>query len=225
MSQTRVRLNNLSTQKVTGRSLRLSRLSRKRFPFPSAAVTAAAVYIEDVFNTYLYTGNGSTVTITNDTTTNATYYPVAVNATTGTLATIYTANPDLTFNPSTGIYTYGTGTFVQLNSYRESSASPSITANTLTIDLSTGTVFTVALNSNINTFTITNIASGTNVSLVTLVFIADGSVRTVTWPVAFKWPSGTAPTLTTTNGQRDVFTFFTSDGGTTWLAFTSGQNL
>jgi hypothetical protein len=30
-----------------------------------ASVSAAPVYVEDVFSTYLYTGNGSTQTITN----------------------------------------------------------------------------------------------------------------------------------------------------------------
>jgi hypothetical protein len=61
--------------------------------------------------------------------------------------------------------------------------------------------------------------------LLTLVFTMDGTARTVSWPVSFYWPGGTAPTLTSTNGKKDVFTFFTSDGGTTWLAFISGQNL
>ena len=165
------------------------------------------------------------MTITNDITTNATYYPVAASATTGTLSTVYTANPDLTYNPSTGIYTYGTNTIVQLNAYRELSASPAITANALTIDLYTGTVFAVNLNANINTFTISNVATTGNVSLFTLVFTADGTLRTVAWPVSFDWPSGTAPTLTSANGKRDVFTFFTNDGGTNWYSFISGQNL
>jgi hypothetical protein len=39
-----------------------------------------------------------------------------------------------------------------------------------------------------------------------------------------KWPSGTAPTLTTTSGKFDVFSFLSYDYGTTWLAFNAGQN-
>ena len=39
-----------------------------------------------------------------------------------------------------------------------------------------------------------------------------------------KWPSGTAPTLTTTRGKFDVFSFLSYDYGTTWLAFNAGQN-
>ena len=39
-----------------------------------------------------------------------------------------------------------------------------------------------------------------------------------------KWPSGTAPTLTTTSGKFDVFSFLSYDYGTSWLAFNAGQN-
>jgi hypothetical protein len=39
-----------------------------------------------------------------------------------------------------------------------------------------------------------------------------------------KWPSGTAPTLTTTRGKLDVFSFLSYDYGVTWLAFNAGQN-
>ena len=82
----------------------------------------------------------------------------------------------------------------------------------------------MALNANITTLTISNPpASGTGIGF-TLVFTADGTARTVTWPASVKWDSGTAPTLTSTNGKKDVFTFVTLDAGTTYLAFVSGQN-
>ena len=42
--------------------------------------------------------------------------------------------------------------------------------------------------------------------------IQDGTgTRTITWNAVFKWPSGTAPTLTTTAAARDILTFV-SDG-------------
>jgi hypothetical protein len=41
--------------------------------------------------------------ITNDTTTNATYYPVWANATSGAMTTAYVSSTKLTFNPSTGV--------------------------------------------------------------------------------------------------------------------------
>lgn len=104
-------------------------------------------------------------------------------------------------------------------------AAPTISSNTLTINLTSATLFDVALDSNITTLTLSNIqASGYSSSFV-LIFTADGTSRTVVWPASFKWPSGTAPTITSTSGKKDVFVFFTIDGGTTWQAFISGQNL
>ena len=44
-------------------------------------------------------------TVTDDTTTNATYYPLLANQTTGNLATEYTSSTKLSFNPSTGLMT------------------------------------------------------------------------------------------------------------------------
>jgi hypothetical protein len=48
------------------------------------------------------TVGGGSLTIANDTTTNATYYPTFSTTTSGTLSTITVSNSKLTFNPSTG---------------------------------------------------------------------------------------------------------------------------
>jgi hypothetical protein len=102
---------------------------------------------------------------------------------------------------------------------------PTISSGTLTLDLNTATVFDVALNANITTLTISNVqASGRSSSFV-LILTADGTARSVTWPASFLWPSGLTPTLTSTNNKKDVFVFFTIDGGTTYQAFISGQSL
>lgn len=101
---------------------------------------------------------------------------------------------------------------------------PSISSGTLTLDLNTATVFDVSLNANISTLTLQNVQTSGRSSSFIIIFTADGTARSVSWPASFKWPSGTAPTITSTNGQKDVFTFFTVDGGSTWQAFISGQN-
>lgn len=45
-------------------------------------------------------------------------------------------------------------------------------------------------------------------SLVVITIIQGGAGSfTITWPASVKWSAGTAPTLTTTAGKRDVFTF------------------
>ena len=107
---------------------------------------------------------------------------------------------------------------------KETKTAPSISTNTLTIDCSAGNVFAVSLNANITTLSFSNVpASGTAYGL-TLAFTADGTARTVTWGASVKWPGGTAPTLTSTSGKVDTFVLTTWDGGTTWYAFTGGQN-
>jgi hypothetical protein len=111
------------------------------------------------------------------------------------------------------------------NNSAEVSATATISAGTLALNLNTATVFTVALNSNITSITISNVQLSGRASSFVLMFTADGTARSVTWPASFNWPGGTAPTLTATNGKEDVFTFFTTNGGTNWQAFISGQSL
>lgn len=111
------------------------------------------------------------------------------------------------------------------NNSSETSSNPTISSGTLTLNLNTSAVFNVSLNANITTLTLQNVQTSGRTSSFVLVFTADGTARSVTWPGTFYWPGGIAPTITSTNGKEDVFTFFTTDGGTTWLAFISGQNL
>jgi len=115
--------------------------------------------------------------------------------------------------------------YTALKAVSETYSSPAITSGTLTIDLSAGTVFNVTNNADITTFTIANAASG-QASAFTLFLKGDGTTpgHAQTWPTNVKWPSGLAPTLTTTNGKVDVLTFVSNDGGTTWFGFVAGQN-
>lgn len=128
----------------------------------------------------------------------------------------YATNYDLYLNPNGGS--------VFTKSVRETRTAPTISAGTLTLDCSAGSVFAVSLNANITTLTISNPpVSGFGYTML-LQFTADGTARTVTWPAAVKWANGVAPTLTSTNGKIDIFTLTTHDGGTTWFASTVGQN-
>lgn len=113
------------------------------------------------------------------------------------------------------------GTF---KNYKEIYASPAISTGELTLDLSTGNIFNVSLNASITIMTITNIPSSSFAANFTLIFTADGTPRAVAWAPSIKWPSGTAPTLTSTNGKKDTFAFITTDGGTNWYGFVGGQN-
>ncbi len=109
-------------------------------------------------------------------------------------------------------------------SVTESKATPIITANTLTLNLSSAVLFNVNLNSNITTFTLTNVPTSPKVYSFALQLSADGTSRSVVWPTGTRWSGASTPILTTTAGKVDTFTFLTHDGGSNWFAFTNNQN-
>lgn len=119
----------------------------------------------------------------------------------------------------------GTITNASLRSFREFITNPTISAGTLTLDLSQGSVFYVTHNANITTLTISNpvTTNSSSVQAFTLVLLYTATPYTISWG-SIKWPSATAPTLTAGAGKFDVFTFVTYDGGTTWFGFVGGQN-
>jgi hypothetical protein len=80
------------------------------------------------------------------------------------------------------------------------------------------------LNAAITTLTISNPPASGSGGAFTLILTADGTARAITWGGAVKWPGGTPPTLTSTLNKIDVFTFVTTDGGTSYYGFNSGQN-
>ena len=91
------------------------------------------------------------------------------------------------------------------------------------MNLANGNVFSIELTANC-TLSFSNVP-GSNVVSVTIAIVQGGSGSyTVTWPTGTIWPGGTAPTLTTTVGHVDVITMLTMNNGTTWRAFTAGQN-
>ena len=107
----------------------------------------------------------------------------------------------------------------------DKSTSPTISLGTLTLNLNLSSIFNVALNANITTITLSNVQASGSTSSFVLIFTADGTARTVAWPASFKWAGGVTPTLTSTNGKKDIFTIFTIDGGTTYNAIISAQNV
>jgi len=47
-------------------------------------------------------------------------------------------------------------------------------------------------------------------------------LATIAWPSSVKWAGGTAPSAPA-NGEKDVYNFFTLDGGTTYYGFQAGD--
>ena len=113
-----------------------------------------------------------------------------------------------------------------VDSYNETYGAVTSSSNATTVNCEAGNAFSHTLTEN-TTFTFSNPpASGTAYSF-SIEIIQDGSASgfTVTWPAAVDWPAATAPTLTATASAKDVFVFYTRDGGTTFYGFTAGQAL
>lgn len=104
----------------------------------------------------------------------------------------------------------------------ETVGAPAISASALSLDLASYAAFSVANNSNA-TVTFANVTAGYANSF-TLQLTADGTLRTWTWPASVVWLTGAAPTLSSTNGKRDLVSFYSFDGGTTWLGHVIAQN-
>lgn len=112
-----------------------------------------------------------------------------------------------------------------MQDYAEALSSPAISANVLTLNLANGNVFDVTLNANVTTLTISGApASGKCGSFTLIVQFPDNTARTVTWPASVVWASNVTPTLTCTTNERDILTFLTVNGGTTWFASPFGQD-
>jgi hypothetical protein len=62
----------------------------------------------------------------------------------------------------------------------------------------------------------------------TIVTVGGTTAYTIAWPTVttvVKWPGGTAPTITSTSGKRDIYQFVTYDSGANIYAIIVGQNL
>jgi hypothetical protein len=133
---------------------------------------------------------------------------------------------------STNLLNFAQAAFAKANTatgtittYTETTVTPTITSNVLTIDLSLGTTFNIAFNSNVNTINVINPGAAGYTSAGIIVFNYNGTAYTINYPSSFRFPSGIAPTLTYTNGKRDILTIFTTDAGTSYNAVMSAQNV
>lgn len=91
---------------------------------------------------------------------------------------------------------------IQLNSDKTMDAESD--SATITFDLSERKIWTVELGGN-RTLALSNVTL--NVPFVIRLVQGGAGSRTVTWWSGIKWPSNTAPTLSTASGSIDVFQF------------------
>ena len=115
---------------------------------------------------------------------------------------------------------------LKAKSYNETYAAVTSSGAATTVNCETGNAFSHTL-TEATTFTFSNPpASGTAYSMsIEIIQDASASGYAITWPTSVDWPSATAPTLTATASAKDVFVFYTRDGGTNWYGFTAGQAL
>lgn len=103
--------------------------------------------------------------------------------------------------------------------YAISHSSASSTSGTLTLDLVNGNSFVTTLTENITTINISNPPGAGRYGEFVIKIIQDNAAGafTVAWPSSVKWPGGTAPIITTSNGAIDAITLSTIDAGSEWL--------
>ena len=184
------------------------------------------------------------ITVTDDTTTNATRYPLLSSVTTGTITGNNTSSTKLSFNPSTGVLstagltstgaiTYGgvtltnavTGTGKMVLDTSPTVNNPTVTNYVETVQAlgTIGASTTFALtNGTVLTMTLTASTACTvtmptataGKSFILILTQAATGMTTCTF-TSVKWPGGTAPTITATASAVDIISFVAN--GTSWF--------
>lgn len=100
-----------------------------------------------------------------------------------------------------------------------------VAAATTTLNMTLGNFFDMSQDTNITTFSWTNVPASGNVFKFYLRRTKDATstARTISWPSGMKWNYGVSPVLSSTASAIDIFTFLTTDGGTTWYGMINGQ--
>ena len=156
----------------------------------------------------MYIGVGAAVYIY----TLSTAWDVSTSSYVTSLTTNGANSADIQFGNSGAVMIIADGTANAVDQY-------STVLYSQTLDLSTGTYFSF-IPSGATTVSFTNPpASGLAIGFAVEIN-GDGSV--ITWPASVKWHEATAPTATAT---KEIYTFITTDGGTTYYGRKAGEDM
>ena len=89
-----------------------------------------------------------------------------------------------------------------------------------TLDLSSGNTFVHAPSANVAYAFANPPASGTAIDFT--LKVTPSATVTITWPSSVKWAGGTAPSAPA-SGETNAFTFYSTDGGTSYYGFHAGD--
>ncbi len=104
-----------------------------------------------------------------------------------------------------------------LKSYKEFLVTNTNVTTANTVDLSNSNWFRYTLTGG-TTFTFANAPASGNTYMFAMLIIQDATGgRSVSWANTIYWAGGTIPPATTTANARDVWTFTTFDGGSTFI--------
>jgi hypothetical protein len=101
-----------------------------------------------------------------------------------------------------------------------------ITASSATLSINQGAGENVALtlSATVTTFTVTNWPALGTTGKLRLVIASTGAFNITGWPAGTIWPGGTAPTITSGAGKKDIILLMTDDNGATIYGSVVGQN-
>lgn len=106
---------------------------------------------------------------------------------------------------------------------KETTSTTTVSGTTPTINLSNGNVQMLTLTASA-TVSLAGATNGVACSLSLYLKQDATGGRTVTWPIAIKWPNGVAPSLSTGANKVDLVVLETLDGGTTWFGALAGAD-
>lgn len=131
-------------------------------------------------------------------------------------------------NSYSGVQDFCTGVVRRANiqNYAEPITPLSITNSGLSIDLTSGNVYSLSLTTNITGISITGARPSGTLHSFTLICNYIDSGRAITWPSSVYWNggSGSAPSLSSGVGRSAIFSFSTQDGGSSYFGFNGGTN-